>query len=428
MEQIAIKGVDKDIYKEILPNGLKLILIPNDKKTKKKNYYINYGVHYGALNNEFVPLHKNKMKTYPAGIAHFLEHKLFEMEDGTNPFSFYSESGTYVNAYTSYKATSFVLSGSKKLEENLSYLFKVVHSPYFTDENVSKEQGIIAEEIHMRHDDPDYLVYQMLNRNLYHKLPYNLSVLGTTDSIAKITKEYLYECYRTFYRPSNMFLVIAGCFDKEKVYQLVTSEMAKLKDLPTDKIVCKSYKEPLTVCKEYEEDYAKTKVEKLAIGYKMKRSSFKVKNDLLLRLYLNMLVSLNFGSSSIFHEKSLEEHLVVRSGYSFQDAYDNYGFIVEADTMQSDKFIEALEEQLANLSVQEEDLERMKKVWISSEVIKSDYANALLDSFVDDLVCYQDIFVDYVDMIRSMNIETMNSIIHSLDFSNRSIAKIIPQE
>ena len=141
-----------------------------------------------------------------------------------------------------------------------------------------------------------------------------------------------------------------------------------------------------------------------------------------------MLISLNFGASSKFREKALEEHLMIRSGYSFQTAYDSYCFVVEVDTMKSDEFIKALEEQLANLTVSEEDLERMKKVWISSEVMKSDYADALLDSFVDDLVSHQDIIINAVDMIRSMNMETMQNIISSLDFSNRSIAKIIPEE
>lgn len=428
MEKIAINGVDKDIYKEVLPNGLQLILIPNDKNTRKKNYYVNYGVYYGALNNEFVPLEKEKMESFPPGIAHFLEHKMFEMEDGTTPFKFFSESGTYVNAYTSYKATSYVISGSKNLEANLRYLFNVVHHPYFTDENVLKEQGIIQEEIHMREDDPDYLVYRMLNENMYHKIPYMYSVLGTEESIGKITKDDLYHCYHTFYRPSNMFLVIAGCFDKEEVYQIVIDEMKKLENVSTASIEKKTYKEPLSVCKDYEERTAKTMVEKLAIGYKMKRSNFKVKNNEMLRLYLNMLISLNFGASSEFREKALEEHLMVRSGYNFQTAYDSYGFVVEVDTLKSDAFISALEEKLANLTVSEEDMERMKKVWISSEVMKSDYADALLDSFVDDLVLYQDVLVNAVDMIRSMNITTMQNIISSLDFSNRSIAKIIPEE
>ena len=111
MQPIEIKGVGNAIYRETLPCGLDVILIPNAKENTKKNYYVNYGVYYGADNNEFIPYQKKQMHSFAPGIAHFLEHKMFEMEDGTTPFNFYSETGTYVNAYTSYRSTCYVISG-----------------------------------------------------------------------------------------------------------------------------------------------------------------------------------------------------------------------------------------------------------------------------------------------------------------------------
>ena len=424
MQKIAIKGVDRDIYREILPSGLDLILIPNDKNTKKKNYYINFGVYYGALNNDFIPYQQKKMRSFPAGIAHFLEHKMFEMKEADSPFNFYSESGSYVNAYTSYHSTCYVVSGSKKITENLKYLFKILKEPYFTKENVEKEQGIITEEIHMREDDPDYIVMKMLQRNLYVKSSYRIPVIGSSESIRQINADTLYTCYQTFYRPSNMFLVVAGCIDTKEIYQLVCDELRETNFSPSPQK--KVYHEPVKVGRAYEEMAFDTKVEKLAIGYKMRRSNFSIKDNVMLNLYLNMLIAINFSNTSAFSEKMRTEHLALRSNYMIQTEEDIKSFIIEIDTLQSDQFIEALEEQLHHLTATEEDMERMKKVWISSEVIKSDYADALLDSFVDDLVIYHDIVTNYVDLIRSMNMKTMKKVMEELDFSNRSIAKLTP--
>lgn len=425
MQPIEIKGVGNTIYRETLPCGLDVILIPNAKENTKKNYYVNYGVYYGADNNEFIPYQKKQMHSFAPGIAHFLEHKMFEMEDGTTPFNFYSETGTYVNAYTSYRSTCYVISGSKNLKENLKYLFRLVANPYFTDENVAKEQGIIQEEIHMRDDDPDYLAMKILRKNMFHHLPEKTPVIGSVESIQKITKEDLYTAYRTFYRPKNMFLVISGCFDKEEIYQTILDATKKF---PQDFTPCtKKYHEPVKVVKEYEEQTSDIKIEKLAIGYKMKRADLSIKDDILLDLYTNMLISLNFGSTSTFFEQMKENHILIRCGYTVQTEGEIRTFVVETDTTRSAQFIKCLEEKLQDLTITEEDMERMKKVWISGEVVKSDYADALLDSFVDDLVTYRDIVVNYIEKIRSMNIETMRTLIKELDFSNRSIAKVLPQ-
>ena len=205
MEKIELQKVDKTIYSEVLDNGLEIIIIPNEEYSKKKNYYFNYGTYYGALNNDFVPIGKNKMTSFPKGIAHFLEHKMFETASGEKPFDFYAKTGSYVNAYTSYKSTSYIVTGNKKMKENLEYLLTFVNNPYFTDENVLKEQGIISEEAAMNLDNPDYLGYITLSKNLYKELPYNTPILGSVESIKKITKEDLYECYNTFYRPNNMY-------------------------------------------------------------------------------------------------------------------------------------------------------------------------------------------------------------------------------
>ena len=156
----------------------------------------------------------------------------------------------------------------------------------------------------------------------------------------------------------------------------------------------------------------------------MDRHKFTIKNDIILDLYLNMIVSLCFGASSNFREMIRKRHLVSRSGYYFDRFDDIITFTVEADTLNSPVYLKELENYLANLEVLEEDLERIKKVWISSEVVKSDYPDNLVDNIVGDLVTYRKIVPNYVDLIRNMNISTLNEVIKSLDFSNKSIVEV----
>lgn len=424
MEKIELQKVDKTIYREVLDNGLEIIIVPNEEFSKKKNYYFNYGTYYGANINEFVPLDKTKMTSFPKGIAHFLEHKMFETESGEKPFDFYAKTGSYVNAYTSYKSTCYIVTGNKKMKDNLEYLLNFVNSPYFTDENVKKEQGIITEEAAMNLDSPDYLAYITLSKNLYKNLPYNTPILGSVDSIKEITKDDLYTCYNTFYRPNNMYLVVGGAVDPDEIVKITTKVLSKFNKDDHSKINVKKYKEPIKVVKEYEKIIRDVKVDKLSIGYKMDRHKFTIKNDIILDLYLNMIVSLCFGASSNFREMIRKRHLVSRSGYYFDRFDDIITFTVEADTLNSPVYLKELENYLANLEVLEEDLERIKKVWISSEVVKSDYPDNLVDNIVGDLVTYRKIVPNYVDLIRNMNISTLNEVIKSLDFSNKSIVEV----
>ena len=423
MDKLELKDVDKTIYKEVLDNGLLLIVIPNEKISKKKNYYFNYGTYYGALTNDFVPLGSSKMTKFPNGIAHFLEHKMFESEDAS-PFDFYAKSGSYVNAFTSYKATCYVVTGNKKMKDNLEFLLTFVNTPYFTDENVLKEQGIIIEEAAMNDDNPDYLIYRTLSKNLYKELPYNTPILGDASSIKKITKDDLYQCYNTFYRPNNMFLVVGGAVDPYEVSKIVNNTLDKFSFDNKKNIKRKEYKEPLKVVKSYELLDIDVKISKLALGYKMDRNRFSIKSNVLLDLYLNMIASLCFGSSSLFKEMIREKKLVSRSGYYFQNLGNIITFNVEVDSFNNKAYLEELHKYLKSLDILEEDLERMKKVWISSEVIKTDYADSLVDTVVDDLINYHEVVTNNVELIKSMNIATMRDVLKTLDFTNEAIVEV----
>ena len=221
-----ISGLDINVYQEELDNGLKIFMVPLENR---KNYQINYFTKYGAAINEFVSLEDNKRIKVPYGVAHFLEHKVFEQESGEDPFSFFAKFGSDANAYTSYRITAYILEGNNEIEKNLDYLLNYVNSPYFTDQNVEKEKGIIIEELNMYKDEPENKLYDESNKAILKKHPCRIDVGGTPKSVKSITKEVLYNCYNTFYQPSNMYLVIVGNFDKDSVLKVVKNNK-KLKE------------------------------------------------------------------------------------------------------------------------------------------------------------------------------------------------------
>jgi len=157
--------------------------------------------------------------TPPKGVAHFLEHKVFEQPDGGNALQIFAQTGASPNAFTSKEMTAYHFSCTKNLKQNLEILLSFVSTPYFTDENVEKEQGIIAQEIGMVQDRPGWCVYENLMQTMFPGSSLGDSIIGTVDSIREIDRETLFSCYRSFYRPSNMVLVVAGDIAPEEVFE-----------------------------------------------------------------------------------------------------------------------------------------------------------------------------------------------------------------
>ena len=185
MNKIELIGIDQDVYYEKLDNGLQVYIVPFKNKN---NYFVSYFTKFGSLILDFYSEEEKKMIKVPDGIAHFLEHKMFEQEDGMDPFEFFAQSGTGCNASTRYKVTRYYFNGNDKLYENLNYLIDYVNSPYFTDENVEKEKGIICEEINMLKDNPEWFAEEEIQRMLYHKHTFRIPIAGTCESVRTITK------------------------------------------------------------------------------------------------------------------------------------------------------------------------------------------------------------------------------------------------
>lgn len=196
-------------------SGLKIYIL---EKPLYNSAYAIFGTKYGSIDNCF-SVNGEKVEV-PEGIAHFLEHKLFESEDG-DAFTRYAETGAYANAFTSFDKTCYLFSCSSRFYDNLEILLDFVQSPYFTAATVQKEQGIIGQEIRMYDDSPGWRVMFNMLLGMYKNHPVRIDIAGTTDSIAEITDELLYKCYNTFYNPQNMFLCIAGNVNTEKILKMV---------------------------------------------------------------------------------------------------------------------------------------------------------------------------------------------------------------
>ena len=412
------KGLDLKVYYEELENGLKIFMIPYDDRN---NYYIEYGVKYGAEIDEFVSKNTNKRTKAPYGVAHFLEHKMFEQEDGTDPFSFYSESGTDSNASTGYRITSYTVDGIDNIENNLDYLLTFVNSPYFTEENVEKEKGIIIEELNMYKDQPENVLYEKSNQALFKKHPMRRDIGGTVGSVKKITKDILYECYDTFYQPYNMFLVIAGKLEPEKLIKIIKNHKKLNSKKDKNDIKVFKVKEPVEVNEK--EKIVKIKnmiIPKFILSVKSPMKDLKKEEKFKYMISMDIMLYILFGMSSEFREEMLNKEmysLFYSSGVIVDDL-----MIIEfiGESKKPDEFKEYIMNNLRNKIITKEEVERVKKVKISLEVMDTDKPFKMSDNIIDNLLDYGEVIYNKLDIIRSITLDDIINVKKDILFDNYS--------
>lgn len=423
MKKLEFIGLDQIYYKEVLENGLTVYLVPYQNKT---NYSMHYVTKYGSVDTTFVPFGSKKEITVPDGIAHFLEHKMFEMENGQDPFSFAASSGTDCNAATYTNYTRYLFEGNKAFKENLDYLLTYVHTPYFTEENVEKEKGIIIEELCQYQDMVESKLFNLIKEGLLAKNPMRIDIGGTPESVKKITKEDLDITYKTFYQPSNMFLVITGNFDPEEAMNIIRNNKSLNNAATNFPIIRKTYEEPKKVASEYTEIEFNTTTTKMAysikVDIKSREDKFKT------HIYFSMMLSMLFGMSSDFRERMKKDELYTSFYYTKETAGDYLLISFVAETEKVDKLIEELKKELKKMNLKEEELERIKKVWISSEVMMIDNINVTLDNIVYDIIEYGDVIRNKNDIYKTLNYQELSELMNETDLSNVSTVIIRPKQ
>ena len=418
MKKHSLDKMDLDVYHERLDNGMDVYIVP---KGNVNGYYVTLSTKYGSIHDEFVPIDNSDMVKVPMGVAHFLEHKVFEQKDGVDPFTFYSERGSDANANTSYYKTTYLFSGTNFLNEGLNYLLDYVQSPYFTDENVNKEKGIIEQEIKMYDDSPYYKLYDGIVYNAFVNHPIKYPIAGTVDSINKITKEDLYICYNTFYNPSNMFLVVTGNVDPKEIIDLVKLNQSKKDFKKVNKIDIKNYDEPDNVDIDIKHDYFDVQIPKVSIGYKINIGDINLNiNDF--KIYLSILFDIKFGSTSEFSEKLKEEKLITGDmdiSIVNTDKHVLITLINESDNV--DEVIKRIDEEVKNLYINEDDFNRKKKIRKSASIFKSDSIYAINNKIMSNIINYDKIIYNEYDKIDEFTFKQFNEIIKNLDLSNKTV-------
>ena len=426
MKKKTFNKLELNLYEETLENGFKIYVVPVPNVA---NSYVTLSTKYGSIEREFVPYDGNKMICVPDGIAHFLEHKMFEQKNGVDPFTFFGERGADANANTTNFKTTYLFSGTKYLEENLNYLLDYVYNPYFTDENVEKEKGIIDQEMKMYEDDPYSVLYENLVYNTFVNHPIKIKVIGNHDSVYSITKEDLYTCYNTFYQPNNMILAIAGCFDVEKTFDLIKRNKIINSNTNNNPIKVYKIKEPLKVNKkEIQLNIKNLILPKFVLSFK---SETEVKNGIekyKFSLCIDILLYILFGMSSQFRETMLERELYSLL-YSSSIVIDNL-FLVEfvAESKKPDDFKNEIFNHLKNATFTKEDVERVKKVKISLEVMETDKPYRVLDMVIDQLNEYGEIIYNKMDIIRNISYDDIMKVKNSINFDNYSYVVGYPKK
>lgn len=426
MDKISFSKLDFNLYYEKLDNGLEVYLLPNENV---QNKYVTFSTKYGSIDNEFIPHGMNTMKKVPDGIAHFLEHKLFEQESGEDPFTFFSERGADANANTSHYKTTYLFSGTDFLEENLNFLLDYVQSPYFTDENVLKEQGIIEQEILMYQDNPYSKLSEELIYNAFCNHPIKYSVIGNAKSIHSITKEDLYLCYNTFYHPSNMFVVVVGNIDVESILNLIKRNQSQKEFPPFKEIVRKTYKEPDHVSKKYSLlQMDNIYLPKVSIGYKINKSKFSM-DDVSIKMYLSIVFDILLGNTSLFYETLKHDKLIYDDIYmDMITTNEHILFILSAEVEDTNLFIQKVEEVLKTRTISEEEFERKKKVFISNSILMTDNIYTVGNKIMSDVVSYNKVIPDMMDRIHDISFEKMQEFNKKLDLDNKTVCIIEAKE
>lgn len=384
MKKTIYDNINEIVYEEKLSNGLTIKIIP---KPGYKKVFACFGTNYGSLTNKFVPYNESEYVEVPLGIAHFLEHKLFAMEDGTDAANIFTEMGLEANAYTDYTETVYLFSGTSEIENGINLLLDFVQKPYFTDENVESERGIIEQELLMYLDMPRDRLHSGLMENMFEVYPLRYDVGGTVEEIKKIDKETLYKCYNTFYHPSNMSFIIVGDVDCDKIFELIRSNQNK-KDFPKPLDIKRNFLvEDENVVRKYSSIKMDVSIPKIAIGFKLPFEKYSYNENMMIELYLKIILESKLGPSSDFYQELLDEELISGSlGYSvFLD--DKCGYVkVSADSKKPEEYSKKMKEFLLKLSkvkIENNEFERFKKAILGSFLKSLNSLEFIASSFIE---------------------------------------------
>lgn len=417
--------LNEEMLSAVHESGLKVYVFPKKGFSK---YYAIYGTDYGSTDREFVVPGESETTVVPDGIAHYLEHKMFEQPDGSNAFDSFALTGASSNAFTSFDLTAYLFSCTDKFYENLDILLDFVNKPYFTDENVQKEQGIIGQEIKMYDDDPGWRVFFNALTAMFKNNPVKIDIAGTVESIAKIDKDVLYKCYNTFYNPGNMTLVLVGDIDINEVMSRIDKHVSAERGLG-------EISRPPVI--EPKERVCEFKEQKLMVSQPMFQVGFKETvpytngEELLKReLATDIIIEVLFGRSSDFYMELYDEGLIDPGFGGEAELEKRYGFTLiggeSKDPKEVYKRMKARIEKAQAEGISDKDISRAKKVAKASAVKLFNSIEGMGNSFIRLLMKGVNP-LDYAKTVDEITPEDINSRLNThFDTSNCVLSTVVP--
>ncbi|WP_028829005.1 EF-P 5-aminopentanol modification-associated protein YfmH [Proteocatella sphenisci] len=407
MKIIKNDNLNESLYHEKLDNNLNVFFIPKKGFTKK---YAILASNYGSNDLEFISPFDGSHIKLNEGIAHFLEHKMFEQPDGVDAFSKFSEFGANANAFTNFNMTGYMFSATDNFYESLTHLLDYVQTPYFTDENVEKEKGIIAQEIKMYEDNVDWQLFFNTLRAMYVNHHNNIDIAGTVESIYKISRDELYTCYNSFYSPSNMALFVIGDLEWEDTIKTV-KEHVKDDNSFEGEIERINPKEPNNINKKEISQIMEVSIPMFSLGYKdFMKGEIQGKELLHKSQTTDIILDCIFKKGSNLDEYLYMEQLTYEPLSYDYSSHKDYGYtIISGETRHIDKTIEAIKSELERLKkdgLDEADFKRIKKTKIGSFIRYFDSIEGIANSFIGAF--FEGI--NYFDILSSLETITLEDV------------------
>ncbi|SFD79239.1 Predicted Zn-dependent peptidase [Lentibacillus persicus] len=425
MNKHSYEHIEEMIYKEKLPNGLSVYLLPRPQMAK---IYGLFTTDYGSIDQTFTPINGKERITVPEGVAHFLEHKMFEKEN-RDVFADFSNQGASANAYTSFTKTAYLFASTDHTMENIETLLDFVQDPYFTDQSVEKEKGIIAQEIEMYNDQPDWRALTGTLKAMFHHHPVRIDIPGTVDSINTITKDDLYTCYNTFYHPENMTLFIAGNFDVKQIMKMIEENQAS-KHFPKVEKIDRSYpQEPDSVFEKDKTIKMPVSIPKCTIGIKESSSELTGEDFLKKDLLQDMIADFYFSKGGPFYQQLYEAQLIDASFYFDTNLEKNFGFtLIGGNTSEPENFAAKVRELLETTKRTEftdEEVDRMKKKKVGQLLRSMNSLEYIATKFTHYNLAGVD-FLKAVPFIQSLTRDDFNTFVQNWIKNDRiAVSKLV---
>lgn len=425
MKVIESLNIKEKAYTEKLENGLTVIVIPKKNANKK---YVIWGTHFGSIDNRFIMPKTGEEVFIPDGVAHFLEHKMFEQPNGTNSLDTLMALGIDANAYTTNDHTAYLFECTNNFYKGLDELMDYVQHPYFTDANVEKEKGIIGQEIRMYDDDPGWQLYMNAIDCMYKENPIKIDIAGTVESISEITQDVLYKCYNTFYHPSNMIMVICGDFVPEEIIEEVKKRLVN-KETSQGEIKRIYPPKEDEINKPYKEVEMEVSNPLFAIAYKdtedLKENREQiVAKHIAIEIILNMIIG---KSSELYKELYENGDLLAEPSldYEFSDEYAH--IIISGQSKSPEKIQEKIKEVVRKYKengLDSEHFNRIKKKIYGDYVVEYNSVSDIARMFLADKMKKINSF-DYIEEYNTVTKEYTEEVLKNVFKEDKMVLSVI---